>query len=120
MSPEPPITRAISIRQPFVEMILDGTKPIEYRSRRTNIRERVWLYASKTPENEVANEEGYDIEVLPRGRIVGSVEIVDCTESEEDYGTFEWHLANPSRLKKHLIPVNQPQPGIWRPQFADE
>jgi len=40
------IRRAISIRQPFVEAILDGKKKIEYRSRKTNIRERVYIYAS--------------------------------------------------------------------------
>lgn len=71
--PAAEITRAISIRQPFVEMILEGFKAVEYRSRRTNIRERVWLYAGKTPERDVAEEEGYDIDTLPRGVIVGSV-----------------------------------------------
>lgn len=35
--------RALSIRQPFAELILLGQKPIEYRSRPTNIRGRVYL-----------------------------------------------------------------------------
>lgn len=43
------ITRAISIRQPFVELILRGLKKREYRSKPTNIRERVYLYASLKP-----------------------------------------------------------------------
>ena len=47
------IITAISIRQPFVEMILRGNKTIEYRSRKTNIRERVYLYASLTVEKEI-------------------------------------------------------------------
>jgi hypothetical protein len=38
--------RALSIRQPHIEAILRGVKKIEYRSIRTNIRERVYLYAS--------------------------------------------------------------------------
>ena len=109
------IVRAISIRQPYVEMILLGTKKIEYRSRRTNIRERVYLYASLTVETDVCEEEGLDPEKLPTGLIVGSVEIVDCTE--EDKNDYEWHLANPKRLSTHLKPRNQPQPGIWRPQL---
>ncbi|PYQ88659.1 MAG: hypothetical protein DMG02_17325 [Acidobacteria bacterium] len=33
-------TRAISIRQPYVELILRGKKTREFRSRPTNIRER--------------------------------------------------------------------------------
>ena len=40
--------RALSIRQPFAEMILRGMKTVEYRSRPTRIiGERFWIYASK-------------------------------------------------------------------------
>jgi len=40
--------RALSIRQPFAELILRGVKRIEYRSRPTRIiGERFWIYASK-------------------------------------------------------------------------
>ena len=35
------VVRAISIRQPYVEQILRGLKKREYRSRPTNIRERL-------------------------------------------------------------------------------
>jgi predicted transcriptional regulator len=41
-----PITRAISIKQPFVEKILCGTKSYEDRRVRTNISERIYIYAS--------------------------------------------------------------------------
>lgn len=42
--------RALSIRQPFAELILRGTKRIEYRTRPTRIiGERFWIYASKRP-----------------------------------------------------------------------
>ena len=37
--------RALSVRQPYAELILRGEKKIEYRSKPTNIRERVYLYA---------------------------------------------------------------------------
>src|SRR6476620_11845188 len=40
--------RALSIRQPYAELILRGIKRIEYRSRPTRIvGERFWIYASK-------------------------------------------------------------------------
>ena len=109
------IRRAISIRQPFVEAILDGKKIIEYRSRKTNIRERVYIYASlgKRDEEDFI-EFGYEPDKCPRGLIVGSVEITDCTGVEGDY---EIHLANPERLSTFLKPVNQPQPMFWIPQF---
>jgi len=44
------IKRAISIRQPWVEQILRGIKKKEYRDIPTNIRERVYLYASLKPD----------------------------------------------------------------------
>lgn len=46
--------RALSVRQPLAEKIMLGIKKIEYRSIPTNIRGRVYIYASKTP-----NLEGY-------------------------------------------------------------
>ena len=38
--------RALSVRQPWAELILRGHKTIEVRSRRTNLRERVFIYAA--------------------------------------------------------------------------
>jgi hypothetical protein len=80
---------AISIRQPYVEDILRGRKPYEYRSRSTKIRGRVYLYASKKPGAE-SDWEHLEMQAgdLPTGVIVGSVEIVDCEcFGENDYGT---------------------------------
>ena len=43
--------RALSIRQPFAELILRGVKTIEYRSRATRlIGERFWIYAAQRPD----------------------------------------------------------------------
>jgi superfamily I DNA/RNA helicase len=39
-------TRALSVRQPWAELIMRGEKTIEVRSLRTNIRGRVHIYAS--------------------------------------------------------------------------
>ena len=42
--------RALSIRQPYAELILRGIKKIEYRSRPTRIiGERFYIYAARTP-----------------------------------------------------------------------
>src|SRR5262245_14035781 len=43
-----PIMRALSIRQPWAELILRGIKTVEYRSRPTRIvGERFYIYAAK-------------------------------------------------------------------------
>lgn len=112
------ISRAISIRQPSVELILRGVKKEEYRSRPTRIRERVYLYASKRPAGQSAHwrlaraAPGH----LPTGRIIGSVEVVDCRWHSR-YQCYAYVLKKPARLRSSRVPKNQPQPGFWRPQF---
>jgi hypothetical protein len=102
--------RALSIRQPYAEQILRGTKTVEYRGRPTNIRERVYLYASLTPGDaddwETMQMQPGD---LPVGVLVGTVEISECTGKLGDY---RWHLTKPDRLKRKLKPKKHPQP-VW-------
>jgi hypothetical protein len=94
------LKRALSIRQPFVELILTGRKTAEYRSRYTHMCERVYLYASKVV-NDV-KEYPYDRALLlPRGRIVGSAGIVNCVEHGDGYA---WVLENPRRYKTPIEP----------------
>ena len=109
-------TRAISIRQPYVEQILRGTKRFEYRSRRTNIRERVYIYAGLRPGLE---SQWKKLKMspgdLPTGKIVGTVEIADCRQLHS--GEYAYRLLNPQRLTRARTPKNQPQPGFWIPRF---
>ena len=108
-----PITRALSIRQPFAEQILCGKKKYEYRSIPTNIRERVYVYASKRPGPEPRwKESGYEPGSLPTGALVGSVEIVGCKRNS---GGYAWKLTRPKRAKQLRKPKNQPQPVWFRP-----
>lgn len=111
------INRAISIRQPFVELILQGKKKKEYRSRATNIRERVYIYASLSERAEAVlwRKAGKKPGSLPRGVIVGTVEIVGC--KVEPSGGYAYLLKNPKRLRKPLKAKNQPSPVFWRPEF---
>jgi hypothetical protein len=109
------VTRAISIRQPYVEKILRGIKTREYRSVRTNIRERVYLYASATLGDRYDYQElGVALEDLPRGLLVGTVEVIGC-EPDRRNGGYAYLLANPIRLSQPLKPKNKPQPIWFRP-----
>lgn len=120
--------RALSIRQPWAELILRGIKTIEVRSINTKIRERFYIYASLGrvwEEDEVRIQRAYDIDVdgLPRGVIVGTVELVDCRQLKradsagtgfrvtDTDGQFAWCLARPERVKSRK-PKGQPQP-VW-------
>lgn len=107
---------ALSVRQPYAEQIMRGTKIIEYRSVPTHIRGRVYIYASSTPGHfnlfQKMNAEPDD---FPIRALVGTVEIVNCKGKDNDY---EWTLARPMRLVKPIKPDNQPQP-VWFHPFAE-
>lgn len=112
------IRRAISIRQPLVEQILRGQKKFEYRSVKTNIRERVYLYASAKPFNDPSLWRRMKMQPgeLPFGVIVGTLEITDC-RWDDKVDRYAYRLSRPQRLRRKLLPINQPQPVFWRPQF---
>lgn len=101
--PPPEKNRALSIRQPHAEDIMLGIKKHEYRSFPTKIRGRVFVYASLTPDST-------DAEAMPRGVIIGTVDITGCEGVEGDYA---WSLERPQRLEKPLKPAKRAQPSFF-------
>jgi predicted RNA-binding protein with PUA-like domain len=128
---DPP--RALSVRQPWADLIMRGDKTIEVRSIRTNIRDRVHVYASLGGVDvdervRVTREYGLDIDSLPRGVLVGTVEIVGCRPltvrdsraaafpvSRADTTNFAWLLGSPRRAAKLVKPAKHPQPVFFKP-----
>lgn len=111
--------RALSVRQPYAELIMRGDKTVEYRSKPTNIRGRVYLYAAKRP-GKTEDFEGARLRPaeLPTGVLVGTVEVVGCTG---ELGAFKWHLRSPERLAEPLRrPERHPQPAWFYPFCAQE
>ena len=104
--------RALSVRQPFAEQIISGCKTIEFRSTPTNIRGRIYIYASMKPKLEAFKKMGKEPGDFPVGVLIGTVEIIDCKEKPDEY---HWILANPKRLKKPIKPEGHPQPVWFRP-----
>jgi hypothetical protein len=124
--------RALSVRQPWAELILLGHKTVEVRSRRTALRERVYLYASKNriepaEEARVAARFGVDVDGLPRGVLVGSVLIVGCPplgyedsraacfEIDHVAGYHAWLLTRPERAEGLVKPERRPSPTFFNP-----
>ena len=106
-----PTRRALSVKQPYAEQILSGTKKYEYRSIPTRIRGRVYIYATLNHVNPRTRH-------LPRGQIIGTVEIIDCQWSAR-HGCYRWKLSNPRRLRPR-IPQNHPQPVWFYPFKSDQ
>ena len=124
--------RALSVRQPWAELILRGHKIIEVRSRRTNLRERVYIYAGLNriePQEEarIADQFAIDVDGLPRGVLVGTVQIIGCQPLQRDDspaacfeiietdGLYAWLLARPQRTEELVKPTRQPQPMFFNP-----
>ena len=106
--------RALSIRQPYAEMILRGEKTIEYRSRPTRlIGQRFYIYAAR----KWAGVNGHASEDIqpgdaPTGVIVGTATITKC---ERNHAGYEWHLSDVKRLPKPRKPKGRPQPVWFKP-----
>ena len=109
--------RALLIRRPWIEMILDGQKTWEIRGARTSVRGRIGLIASSS------------------GTVVGVCDLVDCvgpltaegfrknakkagmSSNEATLGhyknTFAWVLEDP-RILKRPVPYQHPSGAvIW-------
>ena len=108
---------ALGVRQPWCELILRGTKTLEIRTRPTEVRGPIYLYSAKKfsdlPElDEVLTRDDVDLNVLPRGLIVGSVEITGCRPAtpedapaaripvRELADRFAWELAEPGAVRR--------------------
>ena len=126
--PDPSLI-ALGIQQPWAELILRGIKTIEVRSLPTQIRGTIYLYTSKrtsTFDFAAKAVETYDIDLdaLPKGLLVGTVDIVDsrpCTAKDATAACVPgellakrqaWLLANPERLSKPLEVRFLPY-GVW-------
>ncbi|MEZ6057710.1 MAG: ASCH domain-containing protein [Planctomycetaceae bacterium] len=120
---------ALGIRQPWAELILRGIKTIEVRTLETNHRGPIYLYASKeladTPAARAAiAQHGLDVDTLPRGLLLGTVEIVDCRIAERTDASAAclpatmlddkkaWVVSSPQRLEVPVRPRFLPY-GVW-------
>lgn len=104
------IQRALSIRQPFAEMILNGDKNHEERTLPTKIQGRVYIYASKRDRKDIYAKIKVTPGTYPTGVIVGTVEIAGCKKVSDK--KYKWLLRNPIRAKRKLRPKGTPQP-VW-------
>lgn len=104
--------RALSIRQPWAWLIVNGHKPIENREWSTQYRGPLLIHAGKTMprsyHEELAEyiEDDFGIqlpayEALERGGIVGRATVVDCVSHSDSpwfQGPFGFVLAQAEPL----------------------
>lgn len=120
---------ALGIKQPWAELILQGVKTLEIRTRPTRVRGPIYLYtsqklATETFATDALNRYRLVADDMTKGMIVGSVNIVDCrpTNPEDALSAclppellddrYAWVLEAPKRL---LLPqpVRFLPYGVW-------
>lgn len=131
--------KAITIRQPYAQLIVRGLKRYETRSFATKFRGALAIHAGKTPVEDTLRTMDEDtvqrlrfelgeLEDLPVGAVIGAVFIEDCipvdaafrakiTEEERavgDYsdGRYAWLLADTPLELSRPIPCAGAQ-GFW-------
>ncbi len=104
--------KALSLKQPFAELILQGKKKIELRKWNTKFRGEFLIHSSKIPD--IKNMKKFGFHDLPNGFILGqaNLESVKKYDSEEElskdkdlhladntWGNYGFILKNVKRIK---------------------
>jgi hypothetical protein len=108
----PAAVPALSIRQPWAELIVSGRKAIEIRRWQRAYRGRIWIHAAKHVDEGL--DRRFGLAGLYRGGFIGSAELTSIEAIDErcweawrglhlDTGPFQpdlfaWVLAHPRRL----------------------
>lgn len=110
--------KALSFRQPWAELVLQGRKTMDLRTYNTHYRGRLAIHASQTAEVEKCWENELNPDNLDAGGIVGTIELVDVIPLDEAAyqehmdahlagrrwreGLYGWVLARPERLPEFV------------------
>jgi activating signal cointegrator 1 len=116
--------KAITIMQPYAELIARGEKRFENRSWLTHYTGPLAIHAGLAagPQlRQIAADIGIDLKKLPLGAVVAVADLLDCTpienltaiqrRSRHAIGPYCWVLDNVQRLEQPIvIPGKQ---GLW-------
>lgn len=72
------VSRALSIRQPWASLIVQGLKTIEVRSWPTKHRGQLWIHAGKTVDKQAMTHFSLDPASMVRGAVIAYCDLYDC------------------------------------------
>ena len=78
--------KALTIKQPWATLIMQGDKRFEFRSWQTKYRGDLLIHAGKGIDKEAMKRLAkYLPEELPYGKILGKVKLVDCIKMSPEF-----------------------------------
>ena len=110
--------KALTIKEPWASLIINGYKEYEFRSWKTNYRGKILINAGMSNEN-ISKFDIYNLE-YSKGEIIGEAEIVDCILVTEEFNnellkknslvygktnhtsTYAWKLENIKKYDKKI------------------
>ncbi len=121
--------KALTIKQPWASLIIEGYKKYEFRSWKTNYRGKILIHAGLSLEKDVQERfKDYNLD-YQLGYIIGEAEIVDCILVDEKFNeelrnidpivygrsnhveNYAWKLEN---IKKYDNPIPcKGKLGLW-------
>jgi len=106
--------KALTVMQPWANLIADGIKTEELRTYSTSFRGPLVICSSKKIDRDACRQLEVDHTDTTIRDLLGCticvVEVVDCRESGGEPGVYEWVLENP----RHLDPMDvRGKPGIF-------
>jgi hypothetical protein len=107
--------KALSFRQPWATLVVEGRKTMDLRTWSTHYRGQLAIYASLEVEKDACKLHGVDVSTLTTGALIGVVELVDIVpltkksydDNEEKHlagrhfreGLYGWILTDPRPLE---------------------
>ncbi len=110
------IVKALSLKQPWAELVVSGKKKIELRKWNTHFRGEFMIHASKISDINAMKRFGFNN--LPCGAIIGKAKLIDVKHYEDEkelsldanlhlanneWGSFGFLLGEVERLDKPIV-----------------
>ncbi len=92
--------RALSLSQPWAELVVSGQKVIETRKWRTSFRGPFFIHAAKSIDMMAIDDFVYDAMILPTGALVGTASLLTVKE----YATYQTFVEDAALHLVRLAP----------------
>lgn len=113
--------KALTIKQPWASLIVEGIKDIENRTWRTNFRGRIYVHAaqtnvlkviSKMDDQQLKLTSSHELD-LHYSAIIGEVDIIDCVLNHESVWAEQMEYYKCEETGINILAKGQPYVWNW-------